>query len=343
MNPPKLTIPQLLEQRRYDPNSEPQPEQVILKIGGKKVGALQNLVTLTGKQKNGKSRYIGATIAAGLTGSELFQIQLILPPRRRKICLFDTEQSDFDFSRSMKQVKQFAGAEVLPPTFEAFNTREDDPAIQIQMIETYLQNTPECSVIIVDGVLDLLMSYNNEEESKRLANFIKRCTKIYNCLMIGVLHRGKGNDLTIGHIGSMADRIAQSVLKVEKDKDRNTFTLSSDFMRSDEDFYPVQIWNNAGHWEETFAPAETTDTKVKPLQKRPADYDIQDHRDNVRQIFNGTDYLSYEDLAQLIKEVYTVGRNWAVECISYLRSEGLVYRHPKGYSTQSQAKIFIQK
>lgn len=337
-------IGELLSQRKFDPTREPQPEQVIFRIGGKKVGSLQNLVTFTGKQKNGKTRYIAATIAAALTGRQIFQIQLRTPANRHKVALFDTEQGDYDFYRLIKQIQEFTELPVIPPTFDAYNTREDDPISTLKMIYHYLEKNPDCSIIVVDGILDLILDFNNVSESKRLTNFIKKITKKFNCLFIGVMHRGKGTDTTIGNIGSMADRLAQSVLKVEKNKERGTFILSSDFMRSDEDFAPVEIWKVGHHWEETFhipepEPAATT-APVRPIKPKPQDYDYQHHFEKIQEIFTDGFLIEYEQLIQAIKEVYGVGRNWAVDCIKHLKAENMVFRTPDGYTTQSQKKLF---
>lgn len=341
--PKPPTVAELLQQRKFDPNKSPAPEQIIFRIGGKKVGSLQNLVTFTGKQKNGKTRYIAATIAAGLTGNSIFQIQLRTPAHRHKIALFDTEQGEYDFYRLVAQIKDFTGLNELPATFDAFNTREDDPLTILKLIYEYLKQTPDCSVLVIDGLLDLVLDFNNVTESKKVTNYIKKITKQFNCLVIAVLHRGKGTDTTIGNIGSMADRLAQSVLKVEKNKERGTFVLSSDFMRSDEDFTPIEIWKTGNVWEETFhmPETETNPAPVRPLKPRPQDYEYQHHFERLQEIFtDGALLLDYEQLIKEIKEIYGVGRNWAVDCIKHLKSENLIYKTPDGYTTQAQKRMF---
>jgi hypothetical protein len=334
----KLTTLELLQKRKYNPATEPQPEQVILKIGDKKVGSLQNIVTISGKQKQGKSRYVGAAIASGLTGEPVFDITLRLPYNRNKIALFDTEQGEFDFYRNIKQVKEMAGIIELPGSFEAFNTREDEPMTQLKMIDTYFEINPDCAVMFIDGLLDLLIDFNDARESKNLINFLKRITKTRNCLIIGVIHRGKGSDTTLGHLGSMADRLAQSVLKIEKIKERNTYCLSAEYLRSDEDFTPIEIYWSSTGWKQTFhiEPKETA--KIKSIKLRPEDYPDEDHLIKLPSIFSVSPVQPYETLLQNIKEYYGVGRNWAVECIKHLRDCGLIYKNDIGY-TYTKKKI----
>lgn len=333
-----VNLCEFLLNRKFDPNIEIEPEQIIFKIGGKKIGSLQNLVTISGKQKGGKTRFMSAGIAAALSGKSIFEIEIHLPHNRRKVCLFDTEQGGYDFAKTIKQINKFSGT---ISNLDAYNVREDEPALILQLIDEYLKSNPECSLIIIDGLLDLLIDFNNVYESKQLINFIKKITKIYNVLLVAIIHRGKGNDTTIGNIGSMADRLAQSVLKVEKNKEKNTFILSSEFLRSDEDFSPIEIFNAGGHWEQTFHEPEQDKPFNRSVKAQPQDYDLFFHKNKILEIFESKDtVLKYEDLIQLIKEVYTNGRNWAVDCLKYLKEQNLIFRTKEGYTVHSQTKIF---
>lgn len=334
-----ITVLELLQKRKYNPTREPQPEQVLLKVGGKKVGSLQNIVTISGKQKQGKSRYVGAAIASALTGNEIFEIRLRLPHDRKKIALFDTEQGEFDFYRNISQIKDMAAIGELPGSFEAFNTREDEPINQLKMIDAYFELNPDCAVMFIDGLLDLLIDFNDARESKNLINFLKRITKTRNCLIIGVIHRGKGADTTLGHLGSMADRLAQSVLKIEKIKERNTYCLSAEYLRSDEDFTPIEIYWGAGGWQQTFHIENKEPAKIKAIKARPDDWPDEDHILQLPSVFSVSPVQPYETLIQNIKEVYGVGRNWAVDCIKHLRENGLISKNDLGYTYLKTKKI----
>lgn len=340
----KPTTDQLLQARRYDPNRQPPSEQFILTIGGKKIGSLQNLVTITGKQKNGKSRYVAAVIASGLAGKDIFEISLRLPANRSRIALFDTEQSEYDFYKQIRTIKELSGLTELPANFDAFNTREDDPYTTLQMLTRYLTTNPDCSLVFFDGLLDLLISFNDERDSKKLINLIKKITKQNNCLLVGVLHRGKGNDLTLGHLGSMADRVAQSVLKVEKNKERNTFCLSSEFLRSDEDFTPIEIMRSGNEWQQTFhIPADewkpSGEGIVRSMKPKPHEIPAEEYHQKKPVIFADSDPLTYKELLQGIQEVFGTGRNWAVAAATHMREQGIIFRIDGKYTINPQRKI----
>jgi hypothetical protein len=215
-------------------------------------------VCILGYPKAGKSTYIAALIASAFVPYDVFSMKLHLPTDRKKLCYFDTESSDYDFFRQINKIKGFCDLLNLPDTFYAFQVREDGSGLIRRMIETYLELNPECSVIIIDGLLDLLVNYNDEKESSLLTKWLKKITKIYNVLLVTVLHQSKSNLSTTGHIGSASDRFAQSTLDIVKDKERNSYVLTSRFMRSDSDFDPVTLMNFNGIFTQVETETKTT-------------------------------------------------------------------------------------
>ena len=246
----KLTVTELLAKRKYNPDYIPNKENIVFTIGGKHVGSLQNFVTLSGLPKAGKSTFVAGAIASAFVPYEVFSMKLHLPADRRKICYFDTESSDYDFFRQIGKIKGFCELPILPEWFNAYQVREDGSGLIRKMIEAYLIENPDCSVIIIDGLLDLLVNYNDERESSLVTKWLKKITKVYNILLITVLHQSKSNLSTTGHIGSASDRFAQSTLDIVKEKERNCYILASRFMRSDMDFDPVTLMNFNGVFQQ---------------------------------------------------------------------------------------------
>jgi len=246
----KLTVTELLAKRKYNPDYIPNKENIVFTIGGKHVGSLQNFVTLSGLPKAGKSTFVAGAIASAFVPYEVFSMKLHLPVNRRKICYFDTESSDYDFFRQIGKIKGFCELPILPDWFNAYQVREDGSGLIRKMIETYLTENADCSVIIIDGLLDLLVNYNDERESSLVTKWLKKITKVYNILLITVLHQSKSNLSTTGHIGSASDRFAQSTLDIVKEKERNCYILASRFMRSDMDFDSVTLMNFNGVFQQ---------------------------------------------------------------------------------------------
>jgi len=248
----KLTITELLAKRQYNPDYIPNKEDIIFTIGtpARNTGSLSNFLTLSGLPKAGKSTFVAAIVASAFVPYDIFTMKIHLPKDRKKICYFDTESSDYDFYRQINKIKGFAEIAALPDYFNAYQVREDGSGIIRKMIEEYLSKNEDCSVIIIDGLLDLLVNYNDERESSLLTKWLKKITKVYNVLLITVLHQSKSNLSTTGHIGSASDRFAQSTLDIVKDKERNCYVLTSRFMRSDMDFDPITLMNFNGVFQQ---------------------------------------------------------------------------------------------
>lgn len=343
-NKPTTSIAELLISRRYNPNHEPPEEKVIFRIEFNNIGSLGNFITITGLPKAGKSKYIAGMIAAAISRTEIFGLSLKLPEGKNRVGHFDTEQSIHDYYRMMDIIKKLSGFAQLPSTLDTFNTREDGPTENIMMIEQYLNINGDCGLLFLDGLLDLIYSFNDEVQSKELINFLKRWTKVYNILVVAILHRSKSVDKSIGHLGAAADRAAQSILIVEKNRDRNTYILKPEYLRSAEDFTPIEIYFNKGTstWEQTEHIPEEQDARPAPPRKRKAnEYDIDEHRINVIKIFNSQAVQPYKMFVQNICEVYATGQNWAKDCVNVLCTEGLVYRTNEGYTNIKQGKLFV--
>jgi len=130
------------------------------------------------------------------------------------------------------------------------------------MIEIYLQENPDCSILVLDGILDLISDFNSVEQSFFLIQWLKKITKVQNLLILCVLHLGKKDQNSIGHIGSYLDRKAQSVLKTEKNKENKTIDLSATFLRSSDEFNPISIAYTGSSWNQVNNATEKTGTYI---------------------------------------------------------------------------------
>lgn len=304
----KINIDDLLEKRKYNPDYIPTKENIVFSIQDKHIGSLQNFIIFSGLPKAGKSTFICAMISSVFNTYEIFTMKLRTPPGRRKVCLIDTESSDYDFYRTINKIKGFAELNELPPYFDAYQVREDSSGAIKQMVERYLELNQDCAILIVDGLLDLLVNYNDEKESSLLTKWLKKITKQHNILLISVLHQSKSNLATTGHIGSASDRFAQSTLDITKDKDKNTYVLSSRFMRSDSDFEPVTLMNFQG----VFQQVETEQVKTAP-GKKATDLDEIESKRLLQQIV--TIPMPYADISSEIIERTATSKAFAKNLI----------------------------
>jgi hypothetical protein len=247
------TVANRLTERIFDLKTIPEQENIILKIGGKTAGTLENYCIYAGAPKAGKSTLITGLIASAFVPWDQFGQKLILPETRPKLALFDTESSSWDLYRTVKRIKDYTDTKTLSDRFTVFSFREDQPKDILIMIETYLKQTPDCAVIIIDGLLDLCLNYNCEIETRHLTNYLKRLTKVYNCFIVSVLHLSKNSGETLGHLGSNTDRWAQSTFIIKKVQETQQITLEAKFMRSDANPDPIAIeWNGTNFAQTDF-------------------------------------------------------------------------------------------
>jgi len=240
------SIEQLLELRKYKPDYKPNKENIQLTIGNKVAGVSSSYLVFGGLPKAGKSSFLNACIASAFVPYDIFTMKLTFQENRHKLCLFDTESSDYDYYKRIESIKKFADLSNMPSSFDSYQVREDSAGMIRKMIEKYLELNKDCSILIIDGLLSIITNYNDETESSLLTKWLMKITKVYDLLIITVLHFNKSNDHTTGVIGSHSDRFAQSTFDIKKVKENNTFVMSSRFMRSDADFDPITLMNFNG-------------------------------------------------------------------------------------------------
>jgi len=316
----KLTVTELLAKRKYNPDYIPNKEDIVFTIGtpARNVGSLSNFITFSGLPKSGKSLFVSALVASAFVPYDVFSMKIHLPKDRRKICYFDTESSDYDFYRQINRIKSFCELSTLPDWFNAYQVREDGSTQIRKMIETYLEENKDCSVIVIDGLLDLIVNMNDERESSLLTKWLKKITKVYNILLITVLHQSKSNLSTTGHIGSASDRFAQSTLDIVKDKERNCFILSSRFMRSDIDFEPITLMNFNGVFQQI-----DTEVKKEP-SKKATDLNDMESKRLCSTIINSP--TNYNDISNEIIERTATSKAYAKNLIKIWISKGWIIK-----------------
>jgi hypothetical protein len=167
-------------------------------------------------------------------------------------------------------------------------------------------------------MLDLINNYNDENEASNLTKWLKKITKVYDLLIISVLHFNKSNDHTTGVIGSHSDRFAQSTLEIKKDKETNTYVMQSRFMRSDADFEPISLMNFNGKME------QVANDSVKPKSRKASDLDIMESKRLCSQIVSIP--MLYSDVVDEIKERTAESNTYAKQLMKIWINKGMIVK-----------------
>ena len=255
MNDNDIHFAELLK-RSYKPNYSPKEATPILTVQNTLVGRLGSFVAYTGLPSAGKSTYINAIIAAGLTNESRFEHSV--NRLGRKIAYFDTESSEHDFYNNISRINKISGTGIDENRLFACWLRGKEIKVIQYYIELYcIRENP--SIVIIDGLLDLINDFNNIGESAALVRWLKVITTMYNILIITVIHEGKKDFNTLGHLGSMVDRYAESVISIERDTALNLYIARPKKQRNAPIWFEgVGVhWNGSGYQTTPAPPLKT--------------------------------------------------------------------------------------
>jgi len=301
----------------------PPKEQILLSIQGQNIGSIQNYVIISGLPKSGKSTFTTSIVSSSFGVYDIFGMKLQTLPGRNKILYIDTESSEFDFYKHMTRIKDVADINELPTFFDSFCLRKEGPETIKLMIQAYIENTPECSIIILDGLLDIVMNYNDEIECRKVVNWIKEITTVNNLLLIGILHTGKNEGKTLGHLGSNTDRWAQSTLSVKKEEN-GCFILEPKFLRSSSGFKPIEIQYSID--DNKFIQINSLPVN-EPKIRHFSNYTDQEHNNNLNVIFEKQKYFKYENLITEISKIENRGINFSKSYLKYFKDKNYISKN----------------
>lgn len=308
---------EILAQRKYNPKLKIEIPKPVLLINGITVATEQNIVTVTGLPKAGKSTYMAGLVASSIQHIETYGMRLMRTTSRNRIAYFDTEQSDYHCDKWVKQkLLTLTDKESLPEYIDMFRCREDEPTTIIEMIETYLHAKAKvCRIIIIDGLIDLVNSVNDEVECNRLKHRIRAWTKRYNIVIIAVLHTSKNaSQNTVGHLGSIMDRLSEAVILVEKEKENNRYRLSAKMTRNG-DFPDVVI----SYDKETnkFTQVENEKGAVIKEIDTPTRVPAWQHKKWIDAVYGEDEEMQNDTIVKLLTHIAAKGRNWCRDCFKH--------------------------
>lgn len=212
---------QELDTKKYDLakyilqfSSEIQEPIPILKQDDKLVISRGNISVVAGAPKSKKSMFVSALVAS-FYGSEAFGFTSYI--KGGKCLLFDTESAESHTLKQIKRIYSLLGWTKQEHNLTVFYLRGLETKIQTGIIKQAIKDyRPDW--VVVDGLLDLVNSANDETESKTLILELMKLTVDYDCHITSILHTSK-NDTTkmLGFLGSFAQRKSETVFQLTVD------------------------------------------------------------------------------------------------------------------------------
>lgn len=214
---------------RFDYDAEIKEEDTIFHYYGPnerkyKIGGFGQIGVFTGHEKSGKSFVLGCLASAAISGKPSLNFEMDL--RGRKMIWFDTEQSLFFYQWTQKRIHGMAGKRQNLPYYQAYHLRKYTPAERIAIIEHLVYHEKNLGVVVIDGIVDLLMNYNDLPEVQGVVQRLMKWTDELNIMLLSVLHVNKGDGKIRGHIGTEIKNKCDFAINVAKTSE-NEYRISN--------------------------------------------------------------------------------------------------------------------
>ncbi len=204
---------------------------------------------IIGEKGAGKSLIMSLLLASALDGGRT-KLYYQLDIKDKVILDFDTEQPDYFYKLNRHRLYAMAGSSVDSPNYISHNISHFSRKERLTFIDHYIRNTPNVGLVMIDGVVDLVRSYNDLDESQNFADlFSTKWTNACGGLVIGVLHKAKSTGGARGHLGTELENKASFVIGIHKDRIDDVYEVSSVrerfapyksvFFKRDENSFPV--------------------------------------------------------------------------------------------------------
>ncbi len=230
----KKLLRQILRETRIRTDTEVPPDEYALQVDGKSIFALRDIHAIKAKQKAGKTTALKVFIAALLLGV-MFRVKSLLAKPR--IVFFDTEQSRTDTKLILQDVAQMTGlpSEAIDAQVSLHSLRRIDHDQLLPLLKVVLEDEKP-QVVMLDGIVEFVASFNDETESKRLIKELLKLSDQHNCAIVSVLHTNKADEdhNMRGHLGTMLAQKSATVLECVKDRGSSIITVRCSEARHEE-------------------------------------------------------------------------------------------------------------
>ena len=207
---------ELLQGFRVTTQTEVEPEAYTLSVDGVGFFARCDIHAVKGKQKSGKSAVLKVCAAALLQGQ---QFRVKSEQEETVVLHIDTEQQAADVKLVIDEVKHMTGLDddYIDSHMHLFTLRRRSYDTLLEDLHLLIESLHP-QVVFLDGVVDFIMSFNDEVLSRQLIrDFLMLCEE-HECAIVCVLHENKATDdeNMRGHLGTVLSQKAGSVLQCKK-------------------------------------------------------------------------------------------------------------------------------
>jgi archaellum biogenesis ATPase FlaH len=297
---------------------------VIIDIQGKTILTKGNYCTISGKPKAGKSAYIAGIIAGAITGKNMLGINTRIDAGKNIVHL-DTEQGEYEYYQHINQVKQIAGISTIPGNLLSYRLR-GIKAEQIRQALTSIAEDKKTGLIIIDGLLDTIIDFNDLHECRMITDILRDTTERNKIGIVCIIHQSKSTNYTIGHLGSFADRFSQSVIEVVKGEKEPVSTMQPVLLRSAQGFEPIHIQYHLSNQCWQLHESTPNEHKSNGLDITNADIDKL-----MQFLFSNAPYVIYKAIEDAAKSQLFMSSKKVSTLVKQLIEDKLIYKEGNNY------------
>ncbi len=171
-----------------------------------------NIMMVTGKPKAFKTFFTSAVASATIEDSIL---NMSGGDNVKSVLFIDTEQSKGHCHKVLTRIYRLCGWDLTKVdnrlTMLSLREQPTPERLQstLQAIETYRPD-----IVILDGIKDIVVDFNSNEESSRVIGQLMAYSTIYNCGILCVLHQNKADNNARGHLGTEGCNKSETVLQI---------------------------------------------------------------------------------------------------------------------------------
>lgn len=178
---------------------------------------LGDIQAIKAKSKSGKT-YAASIFASVILGAKFGDLEAGL--QDAKVCIFDTEQNKVNAMKVMRRIHTLLGWDTATNTdrLHVYSLRRMDLNVRREYIKAKTEQLRPQAVVI-DGVADLMMNFNDVEESSQVIDWLMKLSADNNCAVVCILHENKGKDDTgmKGHLGTLLLQKASDIFQCSKE------------------------------------------------------------------------------------------------------------------------------
>ena len=239
-----------------DLTKQEEPLKFLFTLNGRGMIAEDNIHTIMGLQKTGKSAVGIALMAAALRGEFL---GIRANEEKTPVLWIDTEQDTQTLRERALAMLKIAGYDSgAPETLNIVTLRAAVLGDRLSIISQAIRDKGP-KLVFIDGAVDLCEDFNDNTKSLHVVEELLRLCEVYHCTILPVIHTNKKEEVARGHLGAFLQQKSGEVYLLRKVMDIATVT------QSESRFAPVSPFAFQFGDNFTIEPVESAESPLRDL------------------------------------------------------------------------------